>query len=248
MIMNRQIAATFRLALPVLSVMFALASCGSAYAQDQTTTPATPAAPAATPAPAAPAPTATPAPDTTAPVPPGPATGSNSPSSVQTTTSAAPPPVHHTGHFELGPQFGVYLPTSGKTRSRFGDAWYSVGIGLGSISVPHNGRLTLDLNAISQIRGDDAAYVIPLGIQYIQPLSQTGSSIPYAGISADLVFNYMSVPEDNIHYGLRETGGGSVFLGTTLGRNAYVEVRYLEMGTVRSYDFSGLSVSIGARF
>jgi hypothetical protein len=42
--------------------------------------------------------------------------------------------------------------------------------------------------------------------------------------------------------------GGSVFLGTTIGRNAYLEARIFGISRLAGYQFSGVTIVAGARF
>lgn len=157
-----------------------------------------------------------------------------------------PPP--RRSRFRIGPQVGVYLPTDSRTRDRFGDSWVSFGIGIGPIRPAEiGGRVGVDLNILYKSRGDNRALLIPFGLSYRRALSE-GAASPYAGASVNAVFaNVRSVP-DNVPSGFRTGFGGSVFLGTTLRENAFVEARYLAVSRIRSFDLSGLNLTAGYRF
>jgi hypothetical protein len=150
---------------------------------------------------------------------------------------------------KFGPDIGVFIPTSSKTINRFGGAWYAVGIGIGSVeAASSHGSWGLDLNIVSRYGSNSHIFVAPLGVQYTKALTNSGSSVPYVGASADLVFVDIRSPQDNVHSGFNETAGGSAFIGSTLGTHAYVEARYLLNGNVKGFDTSGVNLTAGARF
>ncbi|MDQ2686358.1 MAG: hypothetical protein M3Y28_00660 [Armatimonadota bacterium] len=153
--------------------------------------------------------------------------------------------------FHLGPEVGVYLPTNSRTRDRFGDAWLSVGLGLGSIhGVSSKGQLGFDLSLNYQQHNDNRVFLMPLGIGYRVALTQDpeAKSIPYAGVTGDVYLaDVRSVP-DNVHSGLRAGGGGSVLLGVNFGQTGNLEARYQFVSKIQTFDFSGLSLRAGYRF
>lgn len=219
----------------VLSGALLLTMLSLTSARAQTTPDATATPPVTAPAPDA---TATP-PANATPATPVPAGGD------QTTSGGQ----NHSNRFRFGPAVGVYLPADGKTRDRFGDAWYSIGLGLGSINpVSEKGNLTLDLNLLYHGRDGNHAFFAPLGVGYRIALSDDTSVIPYAGVSADLNFSDITSNPDNIHNSFQVGAGGSVFLGANFGDSAFVEARYYELSDVSGFDLSGLGVDAGYRF
>ena len=262
--MNSQVRSQSRFSLVALLGFSALALSPAAARCQTTTDPSAQVPPAAAPN-SAPEPL-TPTPSDTvnptaapvAPLPPAPTTTTNGDSGSVTSgsTQTAPPPKGpHYRQFSIGPEVGLFLPTDSKTRSRFGDSWFSIGIGIGDIIPPrHGGDLSLDLNVISQAGDNRHAYLIPVGVQYRQALNRgqtvnsTSSVVPYIGVSADVVFADVRSPVDDAHSGLRTTGGGSVFIGTSLTSRAFVEARYLAVGSTEHFNLSGFDLSAGFRF
>jgi hypothetical protein len=169
---------------------------------------------------------------------------------------AADPPARKRG-FQI-PPIGVnvhaFMPSDSKTRNRFGNSWITVGPGIGKIDRPSAaGRLAFDFSMTSKESGDDHVFFAPIGISYrkaINPLGVTNDSpfIPYYGFSADLVAVDMHTKEENIDSGLRMTAGGSIVLGTTLGKSGFVEGKYIAMGKVQGYNLSGFNLTLGIRF
>ena len=80
----------------------------------------------------------------------------------------------------------MFLPSSSKTRDRFGYSWLSIGLGLGAINpVSTKGNLALDLNLLYHGRDGNHAFFAPLGVGYRVALAPGTSTVPYAGLSAD---------------------------------------------------------------
>ena len=148
----------------------------------------------------------------------------------------------------IGPQIGVFLPSSGTTRDAFGDAWFNYGVGFGVLETANRkGRVSFDFNLLGNTRGSNRAYVAPLGVSYRRAFSD-GASRPFVGASANLVPTYLRADNYGVPSRLRFTGGGSVFAGYTFNQTASVQVRYYAIGKSAGFNLSGLSLSAGLRF
>ncbi|MBV9849816.1 MAG: hypothetical protein JO250_09110 [Armatimonadetes bacterium] len=199
-----------------------------AAAPDQTTPPAT-----TTPGTATPPPNATPATPVETPETPS-DQGQNAPRS---------------NRFRIGPAVGVFLPTSGKVRDRFGDTWFSIGIGLGSINpVSTKGTLALDLNLFYHERDGNRAFFAPLGLGYRIALAPGTNVIPYAGVSGDINFADITSNPDNVHNSFNVGVGASAFTGLNFGDTAFLEARYYALSSIKGFDLSGLNLQAGYRF
>ncbi len=194
----------------------------------------------------------TPAPDTTVPATPDmPAT---SPDVTTTVTPTPEPPPASKGsgsRFRIGPSVGVYLPTDSKTRDRFGSSWVSIGLGFGPFDViKAQGQLGFDLNLQYQKHDDNHAFLLPVGLGYRIALTKDTEArvIPYAGVTGDIVFADVRSVADNVHSGFREGAGASALIGVNIGTNTNLEARYQFISRIKSFDFSGLSLTAGYRF
>ena len=151
--------------------------------------------------------------------------------------------------FRIGPEIGVFLPTSSQTRSQFGSSWVSLGVGLGSIGqVPKKGQTSLDLQVLYQSRGDNHAFLAPIGVGYRTALSQSGSVTTYVGVTGDIYLADLRSADYNVHSGLRTGFGGSVLLGVNSGESGFLEARYLAVSKIKGFDLSGLNLTAGYRF
>jgi len=211
------------LAGSILALMLAMPA---ASAQAPTTD--TPPAPPVT---AAPAPT-----DTNAPV-------------TAEGTPPPPPAPKRSNRFRIGPEVGVFLLTSGKARSQFGNSAISLGLGLGSIAqATTQGRVALDLQIQYQTRHGNHLFIAPLGVGYRKALNQGGPSVAYVGATVDLDFVDIRSGDYDVHSGVRTAFGASPLLGVSFGDSGFLEARYLYVSRVKGFDLSGLNLSAGYRF
>ncbi len=151
--------------------------------------------------------------------------------------------------FRIGPEVGVYLPTSSKTRDQFGNTWYTVGLGLGNINkITAKGQTTFDLQILYQKKGDNHAFLAPIGVGYRQAFSQTAANTAYYGVTGDLYLADLRSGDYGVHSGLRTGVGGSALVGINFGDSGYLEARYLLVSRIKGFDLSGLNLTAGYRF
>ena len=192
------------------------------------------------------------------PAPPDPSASAPAPPTTPTDTgkpgSPDKPKKHGFQIPKIGVDFDAFLPSSGKTRSRFGSDWGGIGIGVGRPDQPSGkGLLAFDFSTQYQKRGDHHAFVAPIGVSYRRAfgsdaVKQGGTFTPYYGFSANLVPVDLRSVEDNVHSGFRLSYGGSALVGTTIGASGFVEARYREVAKVKGFDLSGVKLSVGVRF
>lgn len=158
-------------------------------------------------------------------------------------------PAKRRNRFRIGPEVGLYLPTSSKTRSEFGSSALSLGIGLGSINkISKRGNTTLDLQVIYQSRNGNHMFLAPLGIGYRKAFSQNSSTTTYLGATADIYFADLRSGRYDVHSGVRTGFGGSVLAGVNFSENGYFEARYLIVSRIKGFDLSGVNLTAGYRF
>ncbi len=167
--------------------------------------------------------------------------------------SAAPetpqPETKRSNRFRIGPEIGVFLLTSGKARSQFGNSAVSLGLGLGSIAqASTQGRLALDLQIQYQTRNGNHLFLAPLGVVYRKALNEGTSSVAYVGATADLDFVDIRSGDYDVHSGIRTAFGASPLIGVSFGDSGFLEARYLYVSRVKGFDLSGLNLSAGYRF
>jgi hypothetical protein len=72
----------------------------------------------------------------------------------------------------LGFDTGVFIPTSSRTRDKFGSTWLDIGPSFGRITGPKlRGALTPDIHILSQSHDGNRLFVGLLGLEYRRPLS-----------------------------------------------------------------------------
>lgn len=218
----------------------------AAYGQDTPPAPPVNATPTPAPAPTETAP-ASPTPAQTAPAETPPTTSAPGTTASGSTQMSAP---KKRTRFRIGPEVGVYLPTSAKTRDQFGSAWYTLGLGLGNIStITTKGQTAFDLQVLYQKKDDNHVFLAPIGIGYRQAFSPGSSpNVAYYGVTADLVLADLRSADYDVHSGFRAGAGASALLGVNFGDSGYLEARYLFVTRIKSFDLSGLNVTAGYRF
>lgn len=201
-------------------------------------------------------------PDTTVSAPPT-ASVAPTPDAAASPPSAEPKPADEKKHGfqipKIGVDYDIFLPSSGKTRSRFGNSWGGIGVGVGRPDRPSGGgRISFDFSTEYKKSGDDHAFVAPVGVSYRRAFNPSDlvesaegdkhTFIPYYGVSADLVVVDLHSVEDNVHSRFRLSEGGSVLIGTTIGSSGFVEAKYMAIAKVQGFDLSGTKLVVGVRF
>src|SRR3569833_1100394 len=153
------------------------------------------------------------------------------------------PPAEHHHKFVIGINGGLYFPTSGKAQNRLGNTWWSAGIGIGAIPrVTGHGNWDVDLRTQYQTGATSAhVFVCNLGLEYRRRFdtSKDGGNKeykPFYGVSADAVFIDLKSPLDNVSSGLNVVPGASVFVGTNIGRQELITLRYDAMSDVKGFN------------
>jgi hypothetical protein len=152
--------------------------------------------------------------------------------------------------FFLSPTIGWYFPTNGKTKNAFGDSWTSWGIALnlealgGGIADWEIAGLRLQpyFNYFHTEKGDNDAYVIPVGLDARWDLGKWGVVSPYVGLG---VAGYGIRFEDRgagVDTGWRGAFGGRLMFGADITRWFNIQAAYNMISDVEGYDLSGFSV------
>ena len=208
-----------------------------------------------------PAPTATVPTGPNAPTMPGgtttaPPTGTTAPTTTTPSTPSTPEGNNPASsspkkrpRFRIGPEVGVYLPTSSKARDQFGSTWLTIGLGIGSIGrITPQGQTSFDLQILYQSKNGNHAFLAPIGVGYRVAVSQSGQNTLYVGATADLYLADLRSGDYNVHSGLRTGFGGSALAGVNFGDSGFLEARYLIVSRIKGFDLSGLNATAGYRF
>jgi hypothetical protein len=151
--------------------------------------------------------------------------------------------------FRVGPELSLFLPSSGKTGDTFGNSWFGIGLGFGSIRrTNQRGELGAEVYLLNHSHDYADAWVIPVGMAYRHPLGSGLRGGPYAGGAVDLLITDLHAPDQGVDWKVRFGAGISPLIGTPFGNSGYLEARYLLTTKVAGFDLSGLSLTAGARF
>jgi hypothetical protein len=160
------------------------------------------------------------------------------------------------------PAYGIDLanfrPASSQTRSVFGSNFTSFSPGLGPVFSMKGRSFAPNLNIVqSNGGGKNKIFQVYLGPEYryglVEPIQITpeGPKVqafaPYLGASINAV--YTDISSSTLGVSAKKLGyGASAFVGTTVSKNARVELRYLLSSEVEGIKLSGFSAQIGIRF
>lgn len=145
-----------------------------------------------------------------------------------------------------GADVSLYFPTSGRVRRTFGDDWVGIGPAFSPFSVAKGTAFRPDFDLISQSRHGNDALLVFAGGELVRRLSEPqGYLTPYVGAGVGLMYADVDAPGASFK---RAAFAGSAFVGTRLGRNAYVEARYRAVPSLEGLNFSGTLLTVGVRF
>ncbi len=168
-----------------------------------------------------------------------------------------PDPQPQRRRFTFGPNLGLFVPTSGKTRDAFGNSWTNIGFGVGSVrTAPRRGLVGLDVAFINNNRdGGRRALMGQVGVAYrrsfVEPEDEQGNVrtiIPYFGAGVGLYLANLDSDKYDVSTDLGAGFGGSALVGVAFQRKAFLEARYHAVSRISGFDLSGLNVALGVRF
>lgn len=162
---------------------------------------------------------------------------------------------------KIGIDATVFVPTNKATESTFGNRWFGLGLGFGSVLERTDYKIQPDVSLLrnrrsetqGNVTADNEVLLLSFGIQVrhaSKSLLEGGkvrSFNPYYGAGLNGTYGDVKLPFQNVRSrGVRL--GGSLFAGATLGANASLELRYRALPSFAGYDFKGVSLSFGYRF
>ena len=191
-----------------------------------------------------------PAQNEAAPVPPSnPAPGTEPGQPPAPDSTPTPQKPEKKPRLQLGVETGVFIPTDGLARDRFGGTSFSLSPALGAIrQCDTKGKFGYDFKLFYNKQGDNYALWAPVGVDYRRALTDSSSARPYVGGSLDAVPVWLRAEPEGVPGKLRMGVGGSLFLGALFGTKRYVEARYTAVSKIKGFDLSGLTIGAGMRF
>jgi len=152
---------------------------------------------------------------------------------------------------KIGPELEVTLPFSSETREKFGSTLTGIGLGFGRVVPKAGGKFAPDLLVAREERNNNKLAFYGIGIQYRrtfeQELEATDRFVPYYGAGVGLAYGKVELPTEGVDDS-KIVPSGSLFLGSSIGKSGLIEARVRGLSKVGGLDFSGLSLTLGARF
>lgn len=153
--------------------------------------------------------------------------------------------------FQLGPEFGVFRLSNARSRNRFGDTEFSIGLGFTPIrQATTKGDFGFDFKLFYLKENNNRAIWAPIGVDYRKafPSTEDAKFRPYIGASLNAVPANIKAPLDGVDTKLKFGLGGSAFAGLLFSDKVYVEARYIGITKISTFDLSGAALTAGIRF
>jgi hypothetical protein len=161
----------------------------------------------------------------------------------------------------LGLNVGGYFPSGGRARQAFGNTWLGFGPTFGSVTGWKGFSIHPDLQSLYEVGSspddNNKAFVVLGGVSFRYTFESSfyyeddkwkiHTFAPYVGFTTDLQYSDIVAH----YYGVSVktlTPAGTVYVGTTIGKNFYIEGRYTLLSSVEGFDLSGASFTVGVRF
>lgn len=158
--------------------------------------------------------------------------------------------------FFLSPAVGYFIPSSGKTRDAFGSSWGGFYVSVNPESFgwksPHvkagDMELTPYIGFTYAKRGDNKAYIIPVGVATSWKLKEGKNYATSLSIALAANGVRVKVPDEDINSDWKVAAGARVTLGYSLAKWLELSAGYSFMTKVEGYDFNGLSIGAKVNF
>lgn len=161
----------------------------------------------------------------------------------------------------LGINAGGYFPAGARARQAFGNTWLGFGPTFGSVTGWKGFSIRPDLQSLYEVGsspdGDNKAFVVLGGLSFRYTFESSfyyeddkwkiHTFAPYLGFTADI--QYSDIVAHIYGVSVKTLSpAGTVYVGTTIGKNFYIEGRYTLLSSVEGFDLSGASFTVGVRF
>lgn len=146
----------------------------------------------------------------------------------------------------IGPKFGAYFPTSGKTRRALGDVWY--GFGLGPVDTKGQQKQVAgssDLRFVTRdTRGNRFLMISPsVGISYRLSEGNSNQFAPYFALRGGPAYFDYAIGSGASRVSKRRWGYNiNAELGATLSDSARIAFRYDKVSQFDGFKFDGYTV------
>jgi hypothetical protein len=152
---------------------------------------------------------------------------------------------------KIGIDIEAVRPFSSEARQKFGSVIPSIGLGYGKVVPKQGGHFGPDVQ-ISRVKKDDNKLgFYGAGIQYRRTfeseIEETDRFVPYYGAGLGVAYGKVKLPNENIDDS-KIVPSGALFIGTSVGKRGLVEARVRALPQVGGINFSGISLTVGARF
>lgn len=146
----------------------------------------------------------------------------------------------------LGPDVGIYFPSSSTLRDALGDSWFSIGATTVRSGVQQSRGIGTNWNVISKSSGGNKVFMGSYSIGLAQPLSGPGASArPYFALRGGLSYiDYAIGPSNNRTSGKRLGYNVNAEIGILFNDRLSLSARYDVFSEHDNLNFDGLSLNL----
>jgi hypothetical protein len=161
------------------------------------------------------------------------------------------PITHAVAAPKIGPELEVMIPFSSETRDKFGAKLTGLGFGFGGVVPKAGGKFSPDVLVAREKKGDNKLAFYGAGLQYRRTFQRdieaSDRFVPYYGGGLGLAYGKVELPDEDVKDS-KIVPSGSLFVGSSIGKSGMIEARVRTLSKVGGLDFSGISLTLGARF
>ncbi len=146
----------------------------------------------------------------------------------------------------IGPDIGVFYPSSSTLRDALGDSWFSIGATTMRDGVQQAKALGTNWNVISKSNGGNKVFMGSYSLGIYQPLSGPENSIrPFFALRGGAAYiDYALGPSNARTAGKRLGYNANVEFGITFNEKLSLSARYDVFSKYDGLSFDGLSLSL----
>lgn len=146
----------------------------------------------------------------------------------------------------IGPDIGVYYPSSSTLRDALGDAWFSIGATTMRDGVLQSKALGTNWNVVSKSNGGNKVFMGSYSLGLFQPLGGPEQQTrPFFAVRGGLSYiDYAIGPTNNRTSGKRLGYNANAEFGIMFGERLSLSARYDVFSEHDGLNFDGLSLSL----
>ena len=146
----------------------------------------------------------------------------------------------------VGPNVGVFLPTSSFLRDKLGNSWFSIGAGRMNPEQAKERKFSPDFNMISKRANGNALFMASATYGIVSPFNESGSEFrPYFAIRGGLSYIDYAITDGGTRRGGKKIGYNfNAEIGLIFADRVALSARYDFFSQHEGINFNGFSLNL----